>query len=209
MSGGSPTPPTRMVAGPSWSPTWWFSSWLVVLSTSWSCPWDSSPAPAMSRSGTWSPPLVESALLRHGSIGYSSAKSSSFPTHDKPRNLFKPYFPYPSQPPPSPCIIRKNVHSWAQVIGTASVVSYYCVLIALAIYYLVVSCQSVLPWTVCWPELAVSKIHSLELSFLIPHISLYVGTKYHLRGQQCQSHRYFLPFWKFGMCCSDGVCGGF
>jgi len=42
---------------------------------------------------------------------------------------------------------------FAQVIGTASVVSYYCVLIALAIYYLVVSCQPVLPWTVCWSEL--------------------------------------------------------
>jgi len=42
---------------------------------------------------------------------------------------------------------------FAQVIGTASVVSYYCVLIALSIYYLVVSCQSTLPWTVCWDEL--------------------------------------------------------
>ena len=30
---------------------------------------------------------------------------------------------------------------FAQVIGTASVVSYYCVLIALSIYYLVISCQ--------------------------------------------------------------------
>ena len=44
---------------------------------------------------------------------------------------------------------------FAQVIGTASVVSYYCVLIALSIYYLVVSCQSTLPWTVCWDELKV------------------------------------------------------
>ena len=57
---------------------------------------------------------------------------------------------------------------FAQVIGTASVVSYYCVLIALSIYYLVISCQvgsieseqvithplqSTLPWTVCWDDL--------------------------------------------------------
>ena len=56
-----------------------------------------------------------------------------------------------------------------QVIGTASVVSYYCVLIALAIYYLVVSCQAVLPWTVCWPELAVSNILS-HISYLISRI---------------------------------------
>ena len=42
---------------------------------------------------------------------------------------------------------------FAQVIGTASVVSYYCVLIALAIYYLVISCQATLPWTVCWDQL--------------------------------------------------------
>merc|ERR1711971_434292 len=44
---------------------------------------------------------------------------------------------------------------FAQVIGTSSVVSYYCVLIALSIFYLVASCQSVLPWTICHPELAV------------------------------------------------------
>ncbi len=44
---------------------------------------------------------------------------------------------------------------FAQVIGTSSVVSYYCVLIALSIYYLVASCQSILPWTVCHQELAV------------------------------------------------------
>ena len=41
-----------------------------------------------------------------------------------------------------------------QVIGTASVVSYYCCLIALALHYLVSSCQTVLPWTVCHPHLA-------------------------------------------------------
>ena len=44
---------------------------------------------------------------------------------------------------------------FAQVIGTSSVVSYYCVLIALSIYYLIASCQSILPWTICHPELAV------------------------------------------------------
>ena len=56
---------------------------------------------------------------------------------------------------------------FAQVIGTASVVSYYCVLIALSIYYLVVSCQSTLPWTVCWDELKVlsSSKRTLEICF--------------------------------------------
>ena len=47
---------------------------------------------------------------------------------------------------------------FAQVIGTSSVVSYYCVLIALSIYYLVASCQATLPWTVCWEELKVGDI---------------------------------------------------
>ena len=50
---------------------------------------------------------------------------------------------------------------FAQVIGTSSVVSYYCVLIALSIYYLIASCQSILPWTICHPELAVK----IELIF--------------------------------------------
>ena len=51
---------------------------------------------------------------------------------------------------------------FAQVIGTSSVVSYYCVLIALSIYYLVASCQATLPWTVCWEELKVGGIWSLH-----------------------------------------------
>ena len=51
---------------------------------------------------------------------------------------------------------------FAQVIGTSSVVSYYCVLIALSIYYLVASCQATLPWTVCWEELKVGGICSLH-----------------------------------------------
>ena len=38
---------------------------------------------------------------------------------------------------------------YGQAIATASVVSYYTCLIALAVYYLVASCQAVLPWTVC------------------------------------------------------------
>jgi len=42
---------------------------------------------------------------------------------------------------------------YGQVVGTASVVSYYCCLIALALHYLGSSCQSVLPWTVCHPHL--------------------------------------------------------
>lgn len=44
------------------------------------------------------------------------------------------------------------------MIGTASVVSYYCVLIALSIYYLVASCQAILPWTVCWDELQIDNL---------------------------------------------------
>ena len=43
---------------------------------------------------------------------------------------------------------------YGQVVGTASVVSYYCCLIALALHYLGSSCQAVLPWTVCHPALA-------------------------------------------------------
>jgi len=43
---------------------------------------------------------------------------------------------------------------YGQMIGTASVVSYYCCLIALAIHFLFSSMQSVLPWTVCQPSLA-------------------------------------------------------
>ena len=43
---------------------------------------------------------------------------------------------------------------FGQVIGTASVVSYYCCLIALALHYMGSSCQSVLPWTVCDPDLS-------------------------------------------------------
>jgi len=43
---------------------------------------------------------------------------------------------------------------FGQMIGTASVVSYYCVLIALSLHYLGSSCQAVLPWTVCHLDLA-------------------------------------------------------
>lgn len=43
---------------------------------------------------------------------------------------------------------------YGQVIGTSSVVSYYCSLIALALHYLGASCQATLPWTICHPDLA-------------------------------------------------------
>jgi len=43
---------------------------------------------------------------------------------------------------------------YGQMIGTASVVSYYCCLIALALHYLVSSMQGTLPWTVCHPSLS-------------------------------------------------------
>ena len=42
---------------------------------------------------------------------------------------------------------------YGQVLATCCVVSYYCSLIGLAIYYLAASCQATLPWTVCHPEL--------------------------------------------------------
>jgi len=42
---------------------------------------------------------------------------------------------------------------YGQVLATCCVVSYYCSLIGLAIYYLVASCQTTLPWTVCHPQL--------------------------------------------------------
>ena len=42
---------------------------------------------------------------------------------------------------------------YGQILGTACVTTYYCSLIALSIYYLVVSCYPVLPWTVCHENL--------------------------------------------------------
>jgi len=47
---------------------------------------------------------------------------------------------------------------FGQVIGTASVVSYYCCLIALALHYMGSSCQAVLPWTVCHPDLSEDQV---------------------------------------------------
>ncbi|EFN62066.1 Uncharacterized sodium-dependent transporter CG3252 [Camponotus floridanus] len=37
-------------------------------------------------------------------------------------------------------------------ISVFSVITYYCGLMALILYYMVASCQSVLPWTYCWEE---------------------------------------------------------
>ena len=45
-----------------------------------------------------------------------------------------------------------------KILGTACVTTYYCSLIALSIYYLVVSCYPVLPWTVCHDHLQASQI---------------------------------------------------
>ena len=42
---------------------------------------------------------------------------------------------------------------YGQILGTACVTTYYCSLIALSIYYLVMSCYPVLPWTVCHDHL--------------------------------------------------------
>lgn len=59
---------------------------------------------------------------------------------------------------------------FGQMIGTSSVVSYYCCLIALSIYYLIASCQSVLPWTVCHPELAQNGSLCVDSGANITHI---------------------------------------
>merc|ERR1712012_100351 len=64
MSGGSPTLLMRMVEELSSSHTWWSSSSLVDLSTSWSCPLVSSLALVMSRFGTWFLQPEVLALLR-------------------------------------------------------------------------------------------------------------------------------------------------
>merc|ERR1712183_23436 len=42
---------------------------------------------------------------------------------------------------------------YGQLLASASVVSYYCSLIGLSVFYLVASCQSTLPWTLCHPDL--------------------------------------------------------
>ena len=42
---------------------------------------------------------------------------------------------------------------YGQAIATSSVVSYYTCLIALSVFYLVASMQSILPWTVCDPSI--------------------------------------------------------
>jgi len=42
---------------------------------------------------------------------------------------------------------------YGQILATGFVTTYYCSLIALSIYYLVVSCYPVLPWTECHPGL--------------------------------------------------------
>ena len=41
---------------------------------------------------------------------------------------------------------------YGQLLATTCVTTYYCSLIALAIYYLVVSCYPTLPWTECHPQ---------------------------------------------------------
>merc|ERR1712154_443671 len=42
---------------------------------------------------------------------------------------------------------------YGQLLASASVMSYYCSLIGLSIYYLVASCQATLPWTLCHEHL--------------------------------------------------------
>lgn len=49
---------------------------------------------------------------------------------------------------------------YGQILGTACVTTYYCSLIALSIYYLVVSCYPVLPWTVCHDHLQSEDVSS-------------------------------------------------
>jgi len=45
---------------------------------------------------------------------------------------------------------------YGQAIATSSVVSYYTCLIAMSVFYLIASCQSVLSWTVCDPEIVLN-----------------------------------------------------
>ena len=45
---------------------------------------------------------------------------------------------------------------YGQAIATSSVVSYYTCLIAMSVFYLIASCQSVLPWTVCDPDISLN-----------------------------------------------------
>jgi len=42
---------------------------------------------------------------------------------------------------------------YGQLLASASVVSYYCSLIGLSVFYLVASCQTTLPWTLCHHQL--------------------------------------------------------
>ena len=44
---------------------------------------------------------------------------------------------------------------YGQMIANASVISYYTCLIALAVYYLIASFSSVLPWTACDPDVQI------------------------------------------------------
>ena len=52
---------------------------------------------------------------------------------------------------------------FGQVVGTSSVVSYYCSLIALSLHYLGSSFQTSLPWTYCHEELAEVVIYNLVI----------------------------------------------
>ena len=47
--------------------------------------------------------------------------------------------------------ITKGI-GYGQALSTLYVMTYYCALIAVTIFYLFSSFQSVLPWTICQPE---------------------------------------------------------
>ena len=55
-----------------------------------------------------------------------------------------------------PQILSFSGVGYGQAIATSSVVSYYTCLIAMSVFYLIASCQSVLPWTVCDPEIVLN-----------------------------------------------------
>lgn len=38
------------------------------------------------------------------------------------------------------------------MVSVFAVITYYCALMALALYYMVASCQGILPWSYCWDE---------------------------------------------------------
>ncbi|XP_037818800.1 sodium-dependent nutrient amino acid transporter 1-like [Lucilia sericata] len=58
---------------------------------------------------------------------------------------------------------------YGQAFGTVCVITYYSSLIALTLYYMVVSCQAILPWTYCREEWGLDCLDSLPKPDAIQH----------------------------------------